>query len=79
MFFITSPWYKAHLPFLKSSIHIREQIESLIQKKASAKKEEKHTSDAAVARREVFAVLLEKTFKAYAEDIHYQVRSCPTR
>ena len=79
MFAITSPWYRAHLPFLKSSCGIRVYLESLVRKKANLQKNEKKNSSPEVAKREEFRIFLEETFKAFSEDIHHRVRSCPTR
>ena len=79
MFAITSPWYRANLPFLKCSMKIREEIEKLLKRKATAKRDEKKINRPAVARREELQVFLGQTFKAFTNDIQDRVRTCPTR
>ena len=79
MFAVTSPWYRAHLPFLKPPMSIKNLMESLVKKKANLQKDEKKTSGPAVSKRKEFNIFLDQTFKVFTEDIHNRVKSCPTR
>ena len=79
MFAVTSPWYRANLPFLKCSMKIREQIENLLKRRENVKRDEKKTSADAIERKDDYRVFLGQTFKAYTDDIQDRVRTCPTR
>ena len=77
LYFITAPFYEAHIPFLINNQQIKKKVEKLVEEDRKVERNRHRNTEAEVTRRNAHQDNLNRTFLILKEDVRNLIDLCP--